>query len=320
MASTSLPKQLSNRLLKTVPFLKRWASNPSLNAYQVAQQTGIAQAILYQAIIPGFLNIYHAASKQEDFPSSILTYYNQHGNPEPNYNLTEAEVHALKLVFEREIARKPEQMQQAYYSNPAQQTFAPPEQGRPTSLGTNASLISYIMERIRLAPIWQIRKFVELFEMSEDYYMTHPENLKELFKSQFGPLPGEIGFNHFMLTQPSYVYGGGQAGAGGGYPFLTGYGSTSPMGIGMPAMGMGIPGMGGMSDMPQMMPGQDTMFHGMMMQNWQNWIEDQKDERRMTPQANMTSQMVNYKNKQERVNGFCKYCKGNFWSISSLNG
>jgi predicted DNA-binding transcriptional regulator AlpA len=89
MAATTLPKELSNQLLKTVPFLKKWASNPSLNAYQVAQTTGIAQSTLYQAVIPEFLNIYHAASKQQDFPSNILTYYNQHGNPEPNYNLTE---------------------------------------------------------------------------------------------------------------------------------------------------------------------------------------------------------------------------------------
>ena len=50
----------------------------------------------------------------------------------------------------------------------------------------------------------------------------------ELFKSQFGHLPGEIGFNHFMLTQPSYVYGDGQA--GGGYPFLTGSGTNGVLG------------------------------------------------------------------------------------------
>ena len=63
--------------------------------------------------------------------------------PEPNYNLTEAEFHALQPVFDRESARKPEQMQ-AYYSNPSQQTFAPPE-ARPTNLSTNATLIAYIM-------------------------------------------------------------------------------------------------------------------------------------------------------------------------------
>ena len=61
--STSLPQELTNRLLKTVPFLKKWASNPTLNAYQVAQTTGIPLSTHYQAIIPEFLNIYYAASK-----------------------------------------------------------------------------------------------------------------------------------------------------------------------------------------------------------------------------------------------------------------
>src|SRR5438270_6675914 len=214
----------------------------------------------------------------------MLIYYNQHGNPDPNLNLTEAEVHALKPVFERESARKPEQMQQAYYSNPPQQAFEQPEQ-RQRNLGTNATLISYIMERIRLAPIGQIRKFVDLFEMKEDYYMTHPEILKELFKSQFGPLPGEMGFNHFMLSQPSYVYSGPQNPMGtpqmGGMP---------QMGMPNMGMGMGMPvQMPGMPGMPQMGMGMDPLHYQMM---WQQWQEEQKEERRMRHQQNIMSQMT----------------------------
>src|SRR5438105_11160972 len=157
--ATTLPKELASRLIKTVPFLKRWASNPTLNAYQVAQSTGIPQSTLYQAIIPEFLSIYHTASKQPDFPSNILIYYNQHGNPDPNLNLTEAEVHALKPVFERESARKPEQMQQAYYSNPPQQAMEQPEQ-RQRNLGTNATLISYAVFCLKKKHIEQNRKIV----------------------------------------------------------------------------------------------------------------------------------------------------------------
>lgn len=51
---------------------------------------------------------------------------------------------------------------------------------------------------IRLAPVG-LRKFAEPFRMREDYYMIHLEQVRELFKSQFGPSP-EKGFNQFMIT------------------------------------------------------------------------------------------------------------------------
>jgi hypothetical protein len=49
---------------------------------------------------------------------------------------------------------------------------------RSPNLSYSSALIQYIMERVRLAPIVQIQEFVRLFEMQEDYYMTHSEQLE----------------------------------------------------------------------------------------------------------------------------------------------
>jgi hypothetical protein len=65
-------------------------------------------------------------------------------------------------------------------------------------MGTNATLISLIMENIWMAPLQQIPKFLKIFEQAEEFYMTHPVELEELFKSQFGPMPGLVCFKQFM--------------------------------------------------------------------------------------------------------------------------
>lgn len=141
-AGAAPPKELSTRLLRTVPFLKRWASTPNVSSYHIAREFNIPDATLYQSILPEFLSIYSAAVKQPDFPSNIVTYYNQHGNPDPSVNLTEAEVHALRPVFQRELERKPEVIERTFYQpQPHQQTYAPPEQRTP-NLGTNATIIA----------------------------------------------------------------------------------------------------------------------------------------------------------------------------------
>jgi hypothetical protein len=67
--------------------------------------------------------------KQPDFPTNLVTYYNQHGNPDPSVNLTEAEIFALKPVFQREAERKPEQLEKTFYKSQGHsgQTYAPPQ-------------------------------------------------------------------------------------------------------------------------------------------------------------------------------------------------
>jgi hypothetical protein len=283
-----ITKELSTKLLRAVPLLKKLAANPSLSSHAAADSLGISPATLYQSIMPEFMNIYNTASREADFPSNFLAYYNQHGNTDPAYTLTESEAHSLKSVFERELTRKPEQLQQAYYSNPhpfqaQQQTFVPPAQeqvARTPNLSTNSALIAYIMERVRLAPIGQIQKFVQLFEMKEDYYMTHPEQLKELFKSQFGPLPGEIGFDHFMRTQPAYVYEKGREGYPG-YPYGT---VGGPASAGLPGF-MGGPPAG-------MMPG--MMANPVMNDMMQKEMYDEaKAERMLRHQTANMSMMTN---------------------------
>lgn len=103
MTANALPKELQNRLLRTVPLLKRWAANPERTSHSIASELGIPNPTLCQAIIPEFLNIYNAAMRQPEFPSNLLLYCNQHGNPDPELNLTGAKAHALKPIFEREL-------------------------------------------------------------------------------------------------------------------------------------------------------------------------------------------------------------------------
>jgi hypothetical protein len=62
--------------------------------------------------------------------------------------------------------------------------------------------------------------------------MTHPVELEELFKSQFGPMPGTVGFRQFMITQPYFVYNQPNLGAEADYPPLVGSGSTYSSGLG----------------------------------------------------------------------------------------
>jgi hypothetical protein len=174
---------------------------------------------VYNYIIPDFVNIYDTAIKQEDFPNNMLIFYNQHGSNLPEHILKQAEVHALKPVYEREkerITAKLQQQSQTFMYNPnfakgtrpphtAMLNPASATRGQTPNMGTNATLISLIMENIRMVPLGQFPKFLKIFEQAEDFYMTHPVELEELFKSQFGPMPGTVGFRQFMITQPYYV-------------------------------------------------------------------------------------------------------------------
>jgi hypothetical protein len=71
-----------------------------------------------------------------------------------------------------------------------------------------------------MVPLGQLPKFLKIFEQAEDFYMTHPVELEELFKSQFGPMPGTVGFEQFMITQSYYVYNARSGSAGGYAPFV----------------------------------------------------------------------------------------------------
>jgi hypothetical protein len=204
-----------------VPFFKAWTSDPSQPANKVAESVGLGStSYVYDYIIPDFVNLYHTASRQDDFPSNLLTFYNQTGSVLPEHNLELAEVHALEPVYEREkqrITNKLQQQSQTFMSNPNFGTGTRPPhtamlnpsvtpKGQAANMGMNATLISSIMENIRLAPLRQIPKFLKIFEQAEDFYMTHPVELEELFKSHFGLMPGIVRFTQFMITQPYYVY------------------------------------------------------------------------------------------------------------------
>jgi hypothetical protein len=199
-----------------VPFLKAWAKDPNQPATRIADSVGLSSRnYVYNYIIRDFVNLYDTAIKQEDFPSNLLIFYNQHGSNLPEHILKHAEVHALKPVYEREkerITAKLQQQSQTFMYNPNFATgigtvtgTRPPHtatRGQTPNMGTNATLISLIMENIRMAPLRQMPKFLKIFERAEAFYMTHPVELEELFKSQFGPMPGVVGFNQFMALSP----------------------------------------------------------------------------------------------------------------------
>jgi hypothetical protein len=193
---------------------------------RIADSLGLSSRnYVYNYIIREFVNLYDTAIKQEDFPSNLLIFYNQHGSNLPQHILKQAEVHALKPVYEREKARitaKFRQQSQTFMSNP---NFAigigigtgtgihPPHtamlnpanatRAQAPNIGTNATLISLIMENISIVPLAQLPKFLKIFEQAEAFYMTHPVELEELFKSRFGPMPGSVGFRQFMIIKPA---------------------------------------------------------------------------------------------------------------------
>jgi hypothetical protein len=211
--SQSTPPALVNRLLKAVPFLKAWAQNPNQPATRIADSVGLSSRnYVYNYIIRDFVNLYYAAIKQEDFPTNILAFYNQSGSQRPEHILTQTEVHALKPVYEREkerITAKLQHQSQTFVSNPNFATGTRPPQPAmlnaavsprgQTNMRTNATLISLIIENIKMAPLRQIPKFLQIFEQAEAFYMTHPVELEELFKSHFGPMAGVVGFDQFMV-------------------------------------------------------------------------------------------------------------------------
>jgi hypothetical protein len=124
------------------------------------------------------------------------------------------------------------------------------------------------MENIRMAPIGQIPKFLTVFEQAEDFYMTHPVELEELFKSQFGPMPGSVGFRQFMITQPYYVYNAPRAGAQGGTTYSSRLGPST------------------VSSYNPAAPGQDPVMTDLARQEM---IDQNKEERRMRYMQNMAS-------------------------------
>jgi hypothetical protein len=232
-----------NRLLKAVPLLKAWAKDPNQPATRIADSVGLSSRnYVYNYIIRDFVNLYDTAIKQEDFPSNLLIFYNQHGSNLPEHILKPAEVHALKPVYEREkerITSKLQQRSQTFMYNPnfatgigtitgtrpAHTAMLNPTtttRGQTPNMGANATLISLIMENIRMVPLRQLPKFLRIFEQAEAFYMTHPVELEELFKSQFGPMPGTVGFRQFMITQPYYVYNAPHPGSSGGYASFAG--------------------------------------------------------------------------------------------------
>jgi hypothetical protein len=184
--------------MKAVPFLKQWAADTSQGPAKVADAIGFSStSYVYDYIIPDFVNMYDTALKQEDFPKNMVIFYNQHGSQLPEHIINSAEINALRPVYEREKARitnKIAQQSQTFMSNP---NFATSTSTRPphtamlspgvsrrgdANMSTNAALISSIMENIRLAPMGQIPMFLKIFEQAEDFYMTHPVELEELFK------------------------------------------------------------------------------------------------------------------------------------------
>jgi hypothetical protein len=100
--ATATKKDLSHRLIKTVPFLKAWARQPNESAGNLANALGMWVDLVYKQIIPEFIGLYQAAVQQQDFPSNILIYYNQHGSNAPENILTEQEVQALRPVYDRD--------------------------------------------------------------------------------------------------------------------------------------------------------------------------------------------------------------------------
>src|SRR2546427_48491 len=119
--SQSTPPALVIRLLKAVPFLKAWAKNPNQPATRIADSVGLSSRnYVYNYILRDFVNLYDTAIKQEDFPSNLLIFYNQHGSNLPQHILKHAEVHALKPVYEREKQRMTAKLQkqsQTFVSN-----------------------------------------------------------------------------------------------------------------------------------------------------------------------------------------------------------
>jgi hypothetical protein len=173
--------------MKAVPFLKQWAADPSQGPAKDADAIGIrSTSYVYDYIIPDFVNMYDTALKQEDFPNNMLTFYNQHGSQLPEHIINEADIHALRPVYEREKARitnKIAQQSQTFMSNPNFATSTRPphtamlspgvsRRAEGANMSTNAALISSIMENIRLAPIGQIPKFLKIFEQAEDIHVN----------------------------------------------------------------------------------------------------------------------------------------------------
>lgn len=238
---------------KKVTLLRLLSSNINSRIEALAKDVGVSRSQAYN-ILREFSEGWVMTEDEPNFPEKLLDFYNDQ-IPDEIEPVSKNEILELKTVVDRVMKRSasaadiPEtrdspsgSIESNNSSNMSEDRYRTMSENSIPEYNSDELLLRDILSAQTQAPVSKIDKFMKVFSMMKQQWITNPDDLKEYMKGIFGPTAGENSFLAWKKAHPMFIYDAPSNGNGNG-------GGMDPM------MMMMMMGGGDMSSMLPMMMG-----------------------------------------------------------------